>query len=176
MSLESRIREIYNSNNQLILFAEAKNIGLIAFNAVIIFGTLALLNKIFTGWLYYLAIYIVVMNLISVVISLTSLTAQRKPRNFTSSQPSADNLLFFGTAAFMTPDEYLRQLTERYHLKSENKLLEHDLARQVVTVSRIANRKFTRFNTALSFTLSSIITPVGFLIYYFAFYPNRRRS
>ena len=167
------LRDIFDQNRQLIQFAEAKNGGLIAFNAIMITASFALASYV-EGWLWYAICYFGFMNGISLILAMTSLAAQKKAQEFRSEATENENFLFFGTIARLTPEKFLSGLKEKYELISSNPELEFDHARQLIIVSQIASRKFTRFNFALAFTIMSLITPVGYLIYYYGYDPNRQ--
>ena len=176
MDLLDQLRIIYSDNNQLVLFAEAKNAGLIALNVAIIIG----IATIYSGgpplwsFLWWAITYVIALNVLAAVIALSALGAQKLPRELDSTATPDDNYLFFGTVSHLSAEALLEGVKNKYTLASQAPALELDQARQAVIIAQIATRKFTRFNYALAFTMSSLVSPLGFLIYYFAFYPNRK--
>jgi hypothetical protein len=179
---EEKLYQIYQHSTDMIKFAEAKNAGLIAFNGAVIIGIATLVkdlttNKDFTQYyiVWYL-VFVIFMNLISIFISLSSLTALLIHKETETKFKPNDNLQFFGTISSKTPEVFLDSFMKKYNLQSENKEYEIDMARQTVIVSQIAMRKFRAFNTALNWTFAGIATPLSVIIFKFFFNPNTNRS
>ena len=175
MRLLDQLKEIYTVNNQLVLFGEAKNAGLIALNIAIVVGMSSLYNNTTNVWWELAISYVVLFNIISAVIVLSALAAQKLPKELDSTAATNDNYLFFGTVSHLSAEGLVEKLTEKYGLESENSKLELDYARQAVIITQIAARKFARFNYALGFTMASAITPIGYLLYWRFFHPNRKQ-
>jgi hypothetical protein len=167
------LNQIFQTNNKLITFAETKNAVLIAFNFTVIISLAFLLGQDLGNFPDWILIYIMAFNVISALIALSSLVAQKQSNERSMESTTDDNLFFFGTISRIEPEEYLRRLLAKYQMQSVNHALELDLSRQLVIITQIARRKFTRFNNAMAFTIMAIITPVGYLIYYYLFHPNR---
>lgn len=70
--IEEKLFKQYDDSNNLLKFAEAKNVGLIAFNVGVIIGmTKLLIDFKDTGWCLVVVLsYILVFNLLSIIISL----------------------------------------------------------------------------------------------------------
>ncbi len=177
--LEEKLNLIYQHVNDMIKFAEAKNAGLIAFNGAVIIGSISLIkdiaDKISENLYLYSFLYLIfvlLMNIISLFIALTSLTAYLRHKELSVEFCESDNLHFFGTIANYTPQLYLEEFKKKYKLKSENQAYEFDMARQIIIVSQIAKQKFKLFNKALIWTFAGLVTPIGLLIYWYVFNPN----
>lgn len=175
-STEEVLNSVFASANEMVKYAEAKNAGLIAFNAAIIIGMSSLLNDfkcqpIVLGSI----IFIISFNLLSAYVALLALVAQTKHKEIKVDLVQSDNLLFFGTVAQFSPDDLLRHIESRYQFSLTSSTMEHDLAKQSVIVSQIAVRKFKKFNIALALTFAGILTPASVVIYLIFFNPNKNK-
>lgn len=161
--------EIHKIIVDWLKFAEAKNAGLLTGNLVSIFGVSKL--EFFSGahvyswaWWYYTSI--VFFCGLSALCCLLSIVPQIEIPWFwlsTDKYPPG-NLVFFGSIANQSPENYSRKLQEE--TGCEFKRFEKDLAEQIVVNSKIARRKFSSFKVSAWLTLSGFITPVisGLLI------------
>ncbi|MBL7805807.1 MAG: hypothetical protein JNL02_18835 [Saprospiraceae bacterium] len=171
--IEEKLNLIYQHATDMIKFAEAKNAGLIAFNGAVIVGMVALLKDVYNiKWLAGYLIFVIIMNLVSLFLAMTALTAlilfrERKPVHL-----PGDNLQFFGTIADYDPELFYRRFCEKYKLAPEKESFELDLARQTVIVSQIALRKFRLFNLALLWTFAGVATPVSVLVFKLFYNPS----
>ncbi len=173
--IEEKLFKQYDDSNDLLKFAEAKNVGLIAFNVGVIIGmTTLLVDFKDDGWIYIIVFgYIMVLNLISIIIAFMSIVPQIKHKASDLKTYKTDNLLFFGQIASTKPDEYLQAFVNRYAIKSEHPAYEQDLARQTVIVSQIALRKMNYFKVACLITLTGIGTPLALIAYLIFSDPNK---
>jgi len=172
--MQTLLKDLFQDINELIKFAEAKNLGLVAFNLAIITGMITLISNVKdTPWLLYVISYIGVMNLVSLFLCFVSSIAQLKHKESDIELHKSDNLLFFGTIAHYIPDKFYSTIKKRYNLKSENEIYEKELCRQIVICSQIASRKFKLFNVAIMWTFAGIFTPIGILTYKIFFNPNK---
>lgn len=174
--LEEKLQNLYKDMNDLLRFAEAKNIGLIAFNVGVIIGMTKLITDYNPLWeisWFYVFWYVLVMNLISVYFAFISVVPQIKHKESELAVYNTDNLLFFGQIASMKPSDFLKNFSEKYKLESKNHSYETDLVRQIIIVAQIAFRKMKFFRIAIYCTIAGIITPIGLLIYFISFNHNK---
>lgn len=142
-------------------FAEAKNAALLTFCSA---WLVALLNTLLSGkvdsGMWYNAI-VVMLTLfgISAGLCITSFLPKTELSRFTQTDNRKDNLIFFGDIASVRLPEFEPQFTARYMPVGNDMVTPayiHDLAQQVAVNSRIANRKFQRFNLAATFCFLAI--------------------
>jgi hypothetical protein len=172
--LEEKLYNLYLDVNNLLRSAEAKNIGLVAFNIGVIIGMTKLITdyKDCREWLIVFS-YVLAMNLLSLFFAFMSIVPQMKHKETEVETFSSDNILFFGRIAQIKSDVFLEEFKRRYNLTSVNAAYETDLARQVVIVSQIALRKMKLFKIAINFTLAGIATPITVIFYKLFFDPNK---
>lgn len=179
---EEKLYRLYEHANDMIKFAEAKNAGLIAFNGAVIIGVGTLVKDLTTNkdfiqyYIVYYLVFVILMNIFSIFISMSALTALLIHKETETKFKPNDNLQFFGTISSKTPQVFLEAFIQKYHLESANKEYELDMARQTVIVSQIAMRKFRAFNTALTWTFAGIATPLSVIIFKIFFNPNSNRT
>lgn len=165
MTYISILEKLYNHAFDMVKFGETKNTVLIAFNGAIIVGIIKLANDTQNCFIYWYALFVVLMCAISVFICSSALIAKIKHKPYEISLPKNDNPLFFGTVAHMEYEELLEKLRTQYSCTTENANYERDLARQAIITSQIASRKFKLFNIAITFTFCGITTPFSVIIY-----------
>jgi hypothetical protein len=174
-NIEAVLKEVTVSANEMVKYAEAKNAGLIAFNAAILIGMSALLKDFKdVPIILYSIIFVMSFNLLSAYVALLALVAQVKHKEIEVEMVHTDNLMYFGTVAQLRPNTLLKAIEMRYGFASSGTNMEVDLAKQAVIVSQIAVRKFNKFNVALALTFSGILTPASVAIYLVFFNPNKK--
>jgi len=179
---EEKLHQLYEHANDMIKFAEAKNAGLIAFNGAVIIGVGALVKDLTTNkdfiqyYIVYYLVFVISMNIISIFISMSALTALLIHKESETKFKPNDNLQFFGTISSKKPEIFLDAFLQKYHLESKNREYELDMARQTVIVSQIAMRKFRSFNVALIWTFAGIATPISIGIFKLFFNPNTNKT
>jgi hypothetical protein len=168
------LKEVYEHCQDMQKMAETKNAGLIAFNGAITLATIKLLtdgmpNNYFQYYLYF----VLFCSLISIFLNLSAISAQLKHKEQEISNHKSQNLLFFGTVANYSPEDYLKQLQTEYKITDEITKYNVDQARQVVFNAQIALRKFKLFNSAFKWTIAGIATPFSVIIYLLFFDNNK---
>ena len=157
--MEERLRYILSTVNEWLKFAEAKNGALLAVDSAIIFGALKLvsdaswLNAILSYSTVSLAIASAVSCLVSFIprINLPSFTLRKIPEKDTS-------LLFYAHIAKYNPESYLKALcSQSCDSMESSSSLEIDFARQIVTNSKIAVKKYNCFTVGLWLTVTALI-------------------
>lgn len=159
------LSDILDKTNDWLKFAEAKNGALLALNCAISFGVLRILSAIESlslPVLAYASISILmlatgaVINLLSLLPRLTPPWWVMFPKDKTNV-----NVLYFGDICGLTEKKFL----EHYYLaigeQGQYTNLEKQYANQIVTNSKISFIKYKQFSTAVWFTLSALITPLG---------------
>ncbi|MEO5649632.1 MAG: Pycsar system effector family protein [Ginsengibacter sp.] len=170
------MREILNDVYQHCLdmqkLAERKNVGIIAFNVVVSLTAINLLKAELSVYLHCYVFFVLICSLISIFLGLSAISAQLRREETGVPDHKNQNLLFFGTAAKYSPDEYLNQLQSEYGSNEPLTKFQLDRARQIVVVAQIALRKFRLFNAAYKWTIAGIATPFSVIIY-LLFFDNK---
>lgn len=168
------LKEVYQHCLDMQKMAETKNAGLIAFNGAI---TLAAIKLITDGnmncYFHYYLFFILGCSLISIFLNLSAISAQLKHKEQEITNHKSQNLLFFGTAANYTPQDYLKQVKTEYDITEDITKYHEDQARQIVINAQIALRKFKLFNSAFKWTIAGIATPLSVLAYLLFFDNNK---
>ena len=168
------LKEVYQHCLDMQKMAETKNAGLIAFNGAIALATMKFLTdgNLNCYFQYYL-FFVLACSLISIFLNLSAISAQLKHKEQEISNHKSHNLLFFGTAANYSADEYLKQIKSEYGLTENITKYHQDQAKQVVINAQIALRKFKFFNSAFKWTIAGIATPLSVLVYLLFFDNNK---
>ena len=161
------LRDTLSKVNDWIKFAEAKNAANTAFCSASIFG----LTRITLGiesiniFLKCYLVFIIILLAISLSLSLMSFIPSLKiPWLHIGKREKDDNLLYFGHACKYNGSKYLDFLYNNKPHKSDNYEIEISYSNQIVINSKIAYIKYKQFDMAMWFTLTAIISPVGYLI------------
>ena len=176
MEIKEILKEGYQHCQDMQKIAETKNAGLIAFNSAFMLATIKLLvDGQLHSFFHIYCYFVLVCLIISIFLNFSAINAQLKHKEQEISNNKVQNLLFFGTIANFTPEEYLKQLNSEYKLEeSETKSKYNlDLSRQVVINAQIALRKFKLFNIALKWTIAGLATPISILIF-LSFFNNNK--
>jgi hypothetical protein len=165
MELEEQLERILSHVNRWLEFAEKKNGALLAGNSALILGVLSLVQR--TPASSYLRIYIyAALGLVAAaaVCCLLSFLPQTQMPWLASRRKTSDddNLLLFSDLADYSPSKVLSALCECIgeNERELNQLHTH-YAEQIITNSRIAERKYDYFRAALWLTLAALVTPLG---------------
>lgn len=160
--MEENLRTIFANVNEWLKFAEAKNAALVAANGAALFGALGLLtgDKPLASWLHLYLIELAVCLLAGLVIAFISFLPEIQiPQARARTPRPGENLLFYGDIALHSPDTYLNALRSLYGFQNDPAVpIESHYAEQIVVNSRIAVRKYRRFNNALWMTLAGLVT------------------
>ena len=153
--------------NDWVKFGEAKNAANIAFCSAGSFMFIRMLvsnsdiNLVFTSY----TVFSIALLSISFLISLISFVPKLKaPWVKLGKREEKDNLLYFGDAHKYSASQYLSKLYLGRPNESKAYELEEAYAHQIVVNSKIAYIKFKQFDTAIWFTISAIVTPLGALL------------
>jgi hypothetical protein len=152
-------------------YAETKLGILIGFNSAIIFGLLAIFknqNEI----VKYAILGVVLLNSLSLFFAFSGVFAKRKNKHSSSKITESKNYYYYKYIAQLNESSFLENLTTDYKLESKNLQLEKDISNQIVVLAKNADRKFRFFNIAMSFTIASLITPLGLLVFHIYNNPN----
>ncbi|GAG97629.1 unnamed protein product [marine sediment metagenome] len=156
--MEERLRYILSTVNEWLKFAEAKNGALLAVDTAIIFGIFKLASD--SAWPHaifsYLTISLVIASAVSCLVSfiprikIPTVTLNQKPNTGVS-------LLFYAHIAKYDPESYLKDLYGQSDSTTPSSSFEMDFARQIVTNSGIAVKKYHCFTVALWLTVVALI-------------------
>lgn len=168
------LKEVFQHCLDMQKMAETKNAGLIAFNGAITLATIKLLTDgNLNCYFYYYLFFVLLCSLISIFLNLSAISAQLKHKEQEISNHKSHNLLFFGTAANYTAEEYLKQVKSEYGIEETTTKYHLDQARQIVINAQIALRKFKLFNSAFKWTIAGIATPLSVIVYLLFFDNNK---
>jgi hypothetical protein len=165
MEIEQRLERILSHVNRWLEFAEKKNGALLAGNSALILGVVSRLQNAsnippFAKFYVYFALLLVGAAATCCLISFLPQTqmpglASRREAN------GDDNLLLFSDLADYSPADVLSALCQcTGESGAELNRLHTHYAEQIITNSRIAERKYDFFWVALWLTLAALVTPL----------------
>jgi hypothetical protein len=164
------LEDIFVKVNEWLRFAEAKNAVLVALIGSVFFAFLD--NPIINGFkdnlvgkLYYYNVLLFL--LLGFATSLMSFLPQT--RLFHSwaveNTPKEPNVFFFGHLSSMTSRALIQMIySESSKLDNELQYIRLCVAEQIITNSRIANRKYSYFRLSLWFVMTAMFTPIVSLL------------
>jgi hypothetical protein len=168
------LKEVYQHCLDMQKIAETKNAGLIAFNGAIILTVMKLLiDGNLNCYFHYYLFYALTCSLVSTFLNLSAISAQLKHKELDISNYKSQNLLFFGTIANYSPEDYLKQIKVEYKIDEIISKYHLDMARQVIINAQISLRKFKLFNSAFKWTIAGIATPLSVIVYLIFFDNNK---
>ncbi|MFT6138735.1 MAG: hypothetical protein ACJAUJ_001830 [Salibacteraceae bacterium] len=168
--MEDRLNTIFSNINDWLRYAETKSAALLATNGLIIFGIVRLIlsqESINNFLFYYLCIVVFQLAISSCFLLISFAPSLEIPWLFKPSNidEKNDNLLFFGHAAKYTPRKYIEVLAKASKENNyEGSRVEIMIAKQIISNSTIAMRKFSIFSVAIWLTISAVLTPVAVLL------------
>ena len=163
--MKETLKEILDRFQHLSDYAETKLGVLIAFNSALIFGLLSTYKDQSVS-AKYVIIAVVIMNGISLFFAFSGVFAKRKNTHSSSDKFENKNYYYFKYVAQLNESTFLEQIKADYSMTSQNENIEKHLSNQIVVLARNADRKFRFFNIAIGFTIASLITPLGLLIFH----------
>jgi hypothetical protein len=169
--MKETLETLLNRYQHLSDYAETKLGVLIAFNSALIFGLVSIYNNQ-NPIIQYVIMGIVLLNLISLFFGFSGVFAKTKNNHSGSSKSIEKNYFYHEYVAQLNESAFLENLKKDYNLESINLQIEKDFGNQIVVLAKNANRKFKYFNIAINFTLASILTPIGLLIFHIYNNPN----
>ena len=146
-------------------YGETKLGVLIAFNSALIFGLLAIF-KDQNELIRYVIMALVLLNATSLFFAFSGVFAKRKNNHSSSELKESKNYYYYKYVAQLNESSLRENLAKDYKLESKNLQLEKDICNQIVVLARNADRKFKFFNIAMNFTIASLITPIGLLVFH----------
>jgi len=163
--MEEKLKSIYLNIHDLLKFAEAKNAMVIAFSGAAILGLLKIIcdSKEMLWYIHWYLLFFISLSLLALMVSLVSFAPQTKVAwlGLCREPKGHDNLLFFGCIQHYKPIEYLKSLKEATDIKNNSfTKLELDYAEQIITISKIASRKYVFFRTSIWLLISGVATPL----------------
>lgn len=160
-NVKEDLKEIFKNVNDWLKFAEAKNAGVLAFSSGLIFIFLKLqINEtnLFLLITYYGLITTSILAIILIFISLSPILNNLFNSNDRIKAGGNKNLYFFGhLMTFNTSEEFLKYLYYKNGSKYHKNEFEEDLANQIITNSRITDRKYKIFKMILNTYLYGFI-------------------
>lgn len=160
MDIEEKLYRIYEDTKEWVKFAEAKNAALLTFNGAIFFWLL----KNFTGntqnlpqFASKLGIVLLGINIIFLLISFLPLfNTDSKPG---TKLPNANtNLLFYRSIYNIIPRSYLKAISKSYFDDNNDVFTkkERDLINQILSLAKIATRKYKIFTFCTTITIIAL--------------------
>jgi hypothetical protein len=177
--MEDRLYRMFANVNDWLKFAEAKNFGLLTFNAVVIFGITQIDFVKYCSLklvCYYIISPLSMLSILCVLISLMPiLTSIEKGShvkswinlfaNLIDKEVVFENIHFFGYLKTIDPNEFQRKLSDKLNITPNFSDFEIELIGQILYNSRITALKYQLFKmggflTLLAIILSIIISPI----------------
>ena len=157
--MEERLRYILSTVNEWLKFAEAKNGALLAADTAILFGIFKLASELsgLQACVSYFAIFLITSSAVSCLLSF--IPKLKIPLlEFERKRGKEDSLIFYGHIARYDPQSYLEVLFAQSGVEPPtNSSIEIDYAKQIITNSRIALRKYRCFNIGLWLTVAALL-------------------
>jgi hypothetical protein len=168
------LKEVYQHCQDMQKIAETKNAGLIAFNGAISLAIIKILiDSKLNCLVYYYLIFVLFCLIVSLFLNFIAISAQLIHKEQNVVNHKSHNLIFFGTIANFSAEEYLKQIKSEYNLKDKTTKFHLDQSKQIVINAQIALRKFKLFNAAFKWTIAGIATPISILVYLIFFDNNK---
>lgn len=165
------LTELLERYQHLSDYAETKLGVIVAFNTAIIIGVGSIIKDQEKFIKYYL-IFAILMNCISIFFAFSGLIAKKRNSHSSTNKTETKNYYYYKYVAQLNEHQFLENISKDYNLNQSNSKQEQDLSNQIVVLARNAERKFYSFNIALKFTIVSLITPIGLLIFNIYKNPN----
>lgn len=165
------LSELLGRYQHLSDYAETKLGVIIAFNTAFLIGIVSIMSDQEKLINYYL-IFVMLMNCFSLFFAFAGLIAKKRNTHVSKNNSETKNYYYYKYVAQLHENEFLENISRDYNLIQSNSKLEQDLSNQIVVLARNAERKFYSFNIALKFTIVSLITPIGLLIFNIYKNPN----
>lgn len=159
------LKEILDRFQHLSDYAETKLGVLIAFNSALIFGLLSIYRDQ-TAVVRYVILGIVILNSVSLFFAFSGIFAKRKNIHSSSDNNETKNFYYYKYVMQLNESTFLEEIKKDYALSSENDQMEKHISNQIVVLARNSDRKFRFFNLAMGFTIASIFSPIGLLIFH----------
>jgi hypothetical protein len=167
--MEKRLRYVLSLVNGWLEFAEKKNAALLAADSAAVFGVLACLDRatsLHVGILLCLYLGLALLGLAATCCLISFIPQFQIPWLAARRKTSRDdNLVFYADIANYDPASFLQALYEHSGIEEiKDDALMSDYAEQIITNSRIAERKYRCFNTAIWLTVAAVLTPLGAIV------------
>lgn len=156
------LEKVYTEINDNIKFSEAKNAALVTLNSALISAasTKAFDYKIAIQW-RILIVFLIISLLIPLILALVSFKAKMHHNCFIKNDDE-QKFMFFSYIKknfYKSENSYIAEINKNF----KDEFTENQLAKQIVDLSYVANKKFLLFNIALFieiliFVLGAILT------------------
>ena len=154
--MKQTLKYIYDKLYENMKYAEGKHSIILALSsAVIAFATTFFSDNLFQN---IFATSCLVFALISIIYCFCALVVRnQKPR--ARKNPKTDNLLDYRQIITHDEESYLKAISKKYKFLNDYKPDEMDteLTKQIISISKAINTKFTFFNFSVVFLVFSII-------------------
>lgn len=168
---EEQLYKIFNNVNDWLKFAEAKNVGLLTLNAVIVFGIIQINFKegsIIEKAGFYILIPFAITSFLTALISLFPILSKIEKgiyvKNFIDSfsnsidqEKKIENIHFYGYLKTINENEFENKFLFKIGSTHAFSQYEKELANQIIHNSRIAWLKYQLFKIGAFFFLFGIV-------------------
>ena len=179
-NIEDILYKTYGNVNDWLKFAEAKNFGLLTFNAAIVFGVTQIdfaTDAFLKNLVFTLIIPVILLSTIAVLISLMPILSAIEKGSLTKSwiqwlsvlidkESGISNIHFFGHLRSIDTNQFQNELNLKLGLEHVYNEFQKDLIEQILYNSRIAHLKYQLFKIGGFVTLAVV---VGSFITYLLF-------
>ena len=158
--MKQTLKYIYQTLFENLKYAETKHsITMTIAAAVIAFASTYFSSN---NLINILASATIMLALISIIYSFVALLSREVKLPNKDSHLDRKNLMNYKTIRHYTDAGYAKKIKEEYDLPKDYKIdeMDIDLARQVITVAKLVNIKFSYFNYALFFLFLSIVCTI----------------
>lgn len=161
------LQTIFDTSNNWLHFAEAKNAALIAFNVALI---AAIMGTDLSDTYLLLTGIIIIGLIISTIVSIWSFKPINRKLNKITRQELTENLLHFAYIASLEKEEYLQKLYFSYWNETNKNIndlpqLEIDYCEEIIQISRITMKKQNCFKFGFYIVLLILIILGVWFIY-----------
>ena len=165
------LKYTFSNINEWLKFGETKNAGLLAFNAVTIFGVLQA-DKMFPEEIKFFEWILVAFFCLSICISFYTILPisnnwfrfykKLGPEDFNKAKGSS-NILFFGDVAQLSSDQFIEIFEDKHQVTLSR--AERDFGNQITNNAEICQQKYALFNIAGLISFAAVVMAVFLVIY-----------
>ena len=160
------LKYIYERLLDNMKFAEGKHAVTIALASAVIVFAINFLN-LSTPFVATLSAGCIVFSLISILYSFIALSARKvKIGDYKGKEGIKYNLMYYKNIILFDEDTYISTIKTQYNLPKAYRPDEQDrdFARQIISVAKVTNLKFSYFNLSLLFLFLSLLCAVATIL------------
>ena len=163
--MKQTLKYIYERLLENMRFAESKHSITIALAGGIVVFASGFLN-LSTTFVATLSAGCIIFALVSVLYSFIALSARKVHIKLRKNAPQTNNLMYYKNILKFDEEHYVETIQKQYNLPKSYKPdeMDKDLARQIISIAKVTNLKFSYFNFSLVFLFLSLSCAVGSII------------